>query len=1127
MGRRDPGMTSTDDGSRDQNPFAFNVSQLGAQSGRMGRTGSTSGHHHRSYSSSSTASSSSLSSLPYPLVPTSHALQRISTAVPGLSISPTHTPASAFSAPPSAIPSQYGQSPTNFWPESDPSSRPSTSSSSLAAGLSGMDLNSFGFPATASPLDHFTFSPSFEVPSSFSQSFDMMNYGGSFDQNIPISFDPSSTIPEFDPSSSFIAQLRGMEATGRGSNYAASLSNPSTSDSSSASSPNTGMDGSEVYNPGLLGVPGAMEFDPGRYGEFGGGGTEGACAQLTNKSMSGFRQAQTPMAASGFGLTLSTPQEDQPLPMVPGNDSSNNLARNSSDLSALQSRPQLTSLEMGLGDPTTSEVSRHSSNNSNPAMYRYPSAAATSPFQTQQQGITSPDMTMASLASTGFGSTLARIHQPHHPSETSEVTAATMGLGSQVSASLLQMGMGVPLSQEAGAGVEPSFTQEARAGALESEEHASSLSPTEMRETMRGEIGMEELEGLGLGLFQSAEDSHSDEAARELSPFDNHLVRQHQTQQYLRIRQDGQASPQSLPSQRWSRPTLRIAQHGRSRSDTVTPTNIRRNSSDAFSLPKWNNQDLAGFGLMKEEFQVDHDAMNRVTVNAGQWGTLSPTTRLMLENPDPLEPFFNTVQERNLLMMALPSSLNPILSIHLPIILSFPETATSSSAIARGTVTSSDLEADPTRASIEALRLSLLGVASIHKSYMFAKSGHENQDNARQMWNMASRLRWTATKWLNVASESSVGCKSDAALGACVSIALIDIFAGGHNYKSNLAVGKKLVAMRGGPAAMVRSSKISVRSEDPDTPSLKGPCHFVETDSSSPKRGSGQKGTLISSARLLLEILTVYETFSTLTCSDPTTLLRTGDSTWWFEGDKSNYHLLSVEKVFGMSRSIVELFARVSNFLNRHRPKHHRRLSFGNADIVQGHLTPRPSRASTPVPTLSGLQEVPPEPSSPLAPLHIEAYALLREVSSWHTAAEDATNELLSHPRVEYGNKAHKCALIILLLREAFNIPAYDLRVQKCVQMTLSAAVEASVNFVMSVDLIWPVIIAGCQCTRQEMEMRALTINALEGFQQQCCFEIDTAKQIISEAWRRMDANLSRPDFRSVVDDLDLQVLIL
>lgn len=221
----------------------------------------------------------------------------------------------------------------------------------------------------------------------------------------------------------------------------------------------------------------------------------------------------------------------------------------------------------------------------------------------------------------------------------------------------------------------------------------------------------------------------------------------------------------------------------------------------------------------------------------------------------------------------------------------------------------------------------------------------------------------------------------------------------------------------------------------------------------------------------------------TLTCSEPTTLLRTGDSAWWFEGDKANYHLLSVEKVFGMSRSIVELFARVSNFLNRHRPKHHRRHSFGNADVVQGHLTPRPSRASTPVPTLTGLREAPPPSSSPLAPLHSEAYALLREVSSWQTDAEDATNELLSHPRVEYGNKAHKCALIILLLREAFNIPAYDLRVQKCVQMTLSAAVEASVDFVMSVDLIWPVIIAACQCTKQEMSMRALTITALEGFQ--------------------------------------------
>lgn len=222
-----------------------------------------------------------------------------------------------------------------------------------------------------------------------------------------------------------------------------------------------------------------------------------------------------------------------------------------------------------------------------------------------------------------------------------------------------------------------------------------------------------------------------------------------------------------------------------------------------------------------------------------------------------------------------------------------------------------------------------------------------------------------------------------------------------------------------------------------------------------------------------------------MTSDQETTLLRPGDSAWWFEGDKANYHLLSVEKVFGMSRSIVELFARTSNFLNRHRTRQAQRdgaAVIGNIDVVQGHPTPRPSRASTPVPALTGLRETPPPPTSPLAPLHAEAYALLRDVEMWQSGDSDPASEILRHPRVEYGNYAHQSAMIILLLREAFNIPPHDVRVQNCVSMTLSAAVKASANFAMSVDLTWPVIIAGCQCTSEEQTMRIWTLSVLEGF---------------------------------------------
>lgn len=211
----------------------------------------------------------------------------------------------------------------------------------------------------------------------------------------------------------------------------------------------------------------------------------------------------------------------------------------------------------------------------------------------------------------------------------------------------------------------------------------------------------------------------------------------------------------------------------------------------------------------------------------------------------------------------------------------------------------------------------------------------------------------------------------------------------------------------------------------------------------------------------------------TLTSGKQPALLRPGETAWWFEGDQNNYHLYSVENKFGMSRSIVELFARVSSFLNRHR---HPPEKSSNIVTVEGNPTPNPSRPGTPTPSLSSLRESPPPPGSPLSSLHAEACSLLREVEAWNDGPIPVDQ---MHPRVKFGNYALKSALLILLLREAFNLGPNDPRVQKCAEMTLLAALKASADFAMSVDLTWPVIIAGCQCSGP---FRALTIRALEGF---------------------------------------------
>lgn len=152
-------------------------------------------------------------------------------------------------------------------------------------------------------------------------------------------------------------------------------------------------------------------------------------------------------------------------------------------------------------------------------------------------------------------------------------------------------------------------------------------------------------------------------------------------------------------------------------------------------------------------------------------------------------------------MMALPSSLNPILSIHLPIILSLPATAPTTpppslvspptspnvsehygtsqpSLFDQRNAVLSPQSSHSLQASVEALRLSLLGVAAIHQSYLLSKSGPENRERAQDMWDLAGHLRVQASRCLGEAVVTMEGCRSDAALGACVSIALIDVSLG-------------------------------------------------------------------------------------------------------------------------------------------------------------------------------------------------------------------------------------------------------------------------------------------------------------------------------------------------------------
>ncbi|EMD37894.1 hypothetical protein CERSUDRAFT_114532, partial [Gelatoporia subvermispora B] len=257
--------------------------------------------------------------------------------------------------------------------------------------------------------------------------------------------------------------------------------------------------------------------------------------------------------------------------------------------------------------------------------------------------------------------------------------------------------------------------------------------------------------------------------------------------------------------------------------------------------------------------------------HSGQWS--SPP---MLTPVDPIEPFFPTVQERNLIRhycdhalsitMAYPTE-NPILAANLHFVLGHPPGS------------------DP---AVESLRVAMLGVAAIHQSFLMSRSG-ASQGGAEQVRRLATSYRAKAKQLLATASATSDGIQSDAALSAGVAIALIDIFSGGQNWSRTLDMTKGLIHARGGPAALL------ARSAHPKPGTVTG----------------------VWRARLILEIVAVYEIFGCLANGQEPTLLSSVAGNWWSERANSVDSQSYVEKVFGVSRPLVPVLARVTALLAR------------------------------------------------------------------------------------------------------------------------------------------------------------------------------------------------------------------
>lgn len=248
----------------------------------------------------------------------------------------------------------------------------------------------------------------------------------------------------------------------------------------------------------------------------------------------------------------------------------------------------------------------------------------------------------------------------------------------------------------------------------------------------------------------------------------------------------------------------------------------------------------------------------------------------------------------------------------------------------------------------------------------------------------------------------------------------------------------------------------------------------------------------------------------------------------------SAYEDKSVETLFGMSKVMVHLFSRVARLLARvsklgqfvdgsPQPMNDSHTdSLVHIDSVSAGLLP-----ASVLPVFRPLSHNRSNSSASEAErpienttLRAEAERLEQDVDAWLQSIQTST---LEHERVQVGNRAYAHTMKILLWRMVFGRPRSDADVQASAQQILQHCSVSTAALGMSIDLMWPAVVAGCEV---DGNSRQWLMTLLEGFKAQCCFDVHTASRIIQEVWRRVDNDEARADWKGVCSDLGLKVLL-
>ncbi|WVQ96139.1 hypothetical protein IAU59_003241 [Kwoniella sp. CBS 9459] len=226
----------------------------------------------------------------------------------------------------------------------------------------------------------------------------------------------------------------------------------------------------------------------------------------------------------------------------------------------------------------------------------------------------------------------------------------------------------------------------------------------------------------------------------------------------------------------------------------------------------------------------------------------------------------------------------------------------------------------------------------------------------------------------------------------------------------------------------------------------------------------------LSPYRFFMEQLAIRDVFGCMTTELAPSILRDAFTSWFFEAEmwsRTDLEWESIERMFGISRGMVDMIARACNLISSVRSIN------------------------------KSLPEVATIPADPtLAPLQSAAQALMAEIKVW----DEAENFTPLHPRTQYGNHSYKHAIRIRMLRKVYHVPSDDVRVVKSSQAIIELAGEMLALYGKITWLTWPILIAGFEIPVNHPS-RATALEMLGAFGPYACFDNRTAARMLSDYW--------------------------